>query len=226
MISHVTRSLFRFTPLLVALALAAPLGMASSAHANGTNDVSFDTPTFPCTTGTFGGNITVADSTFVGYIRVDLLENPSQAYFIATTYVHFDGTSATEPYSFSSFTGNPSGNGSYIATANGAYSSSSSSTADLNSDFDSSVNNTKTGSFHCLSTTLSSYSRMSIKSANGVHTLRWFSAQHVLGFNVVAGGTKLNSKLVTSTSHWYTFATTHSTRHLHITAVFASGSTR
>jgi hypothetical protein len=46
----------------------------------------------------------------------------------------------------------------------------------------------------------------------------------VLGFNVFSGKTRLNAKPVTSTTHTYTFRTTHSLEKLRIVPLTLGGS--
>lgn len=75
----------------------------------------------------------------------------------------------------------------------------------------------------CSKPTAAAFSRLSIRVVGAQHVVRWYSARHVLGFNVFAGQRQLNHQLITSSSHWYTFATTHSTNGLHMVAVLPSG---
>lgn len=78
-------------------------------------------------------------------------------------------------------------------------------------------------SFTVTSVTAASYSRLALKTVRGVHTFRWYTTMHVLGFNVFDGKTKLNHRLITGKSHWYTFSTRHSLAHRRIVAVWPSG---
>lgn len=78
----------------------------------------------------------------------------------------------------------------------------------------------------CSGVTAAAFSRISVRVDAAQHVLRWYSAQRVLGYNVFAGHTRLNSQLITSSSHWYTFATNHSTTGARIVAVLAGGASR
>jgi hypothetical protein len=74
------------------------------------------------------------------------------------------------------------------------------------------------------SSTDAPYSRLSVRHFSGHTTVRWFSSLHVLGFNVYGGRVKLNRRLVTSHTHWYTFTIPSPTiQHLHINAVLPGG---
>jgi hypothetical protein len=55
--------------------------------------------------------------------------------------------------------------------------------------------------------TAAAVAHLSIGRAAQHTTLRWYSAAHVLGFNVYAGTRRLNAHPVTSSSRWYTFTT-------------------
>jgi hypothetical protein len=74
------------------------------------------------------------------------------------------------------------------------------------------------------SPTVALVSNLRIKAAGRVHTVRWHSALRVLGFNVFSGKTRLNAKPVTSTTHTYTFRTTHSLEKLRIVPLTLGGS--
>ncbi len=75
----------------------------------------------------------------------------------------------------------------------------------------------------CSGPTAAAFSRLSVHVVGTQHVLRWYSAQHVLGYNVFAGQTRLNSRLVISTGHWYAFATNHATAGLRVVAVLVGG---
>lgn len=75
----------------------------------------------------------------------------------------------------------------------------------------------------CSKPTAAALSRVSIQVVGTQHIVRWYSARQVLGFNVFAGQRQLNHRLITSASHWYTFATTHSMAGVRMVAVLPSG---
>ena len=75
----------------------------------------------------------------------------------------------------------------------------------------------------CSKPTVAALSRVSIRVVGTQHIVRWYSARQVLGFNVFAGQLQLNHRLITSASHWYTFATTHSMAGVRMVAVLPSG---
>jgi hypothetical protein len=211
-------------PFALAAAFTAPFAASGTVHAASFTLQSFSAPTFRCTNNVWSGTVTVSGG-FKGTLEIKLMENPHQVDTATPhAFVTFTGASdpETESYTFSSIVPNASGNKSYIAQAIGATDTSGN---DVTSSFGSSLN-TKSGSYQCNSTTASAYSHMTVRTASSVHSLRWYSAQHVLGFNVYAGNTKLNRSLVTSTSRWFTFSTTHATNHLKLRAVLQNGTTR
>jgi hypothetical protein len=71
--------------------------------------------------------------------------------------------------------------------------------------------------------TVALYSQLQIRLAGKVHTVRWHSSLHVLGFNVFSGKTRLNSRPVTSATYRYAFRTTHSVMNLRIVPLTLGG---
>ncbi len=77
--------------------------------------------------------------------------------------------------------------------------------------------------FKCSEPTVAAASRLSMVHHGRVSVVRWYSAQHVAGFNVFDGSRLLNHRLVTSQTHWYRFATNRTIHRLRLVPVGLSG---
>jgi hypothetical protein len=205
------------------LAAIAALALAVTPRANASSFTleRFSAPTFLCSNNVWTGTVTVSGG-FVGTLSIELKENPHQELTGDTTTATFTGGSdpETESYTFSTITHIPGQNHSFLTQA---YQAVDSSSNDVTADFGSSLN-TKSGSYQCSGPTAATYSRLSVHSAGGMHALRWFSTQHLAGFNVYSGSTRLNRSLVIGHGGTYAFSTRHTLSHLRLAAVQAGGS--
>jgi len=62
-------------------------------------------------------------------------------------------------------------------------------------------------------------SHITVTHHHGKTVIRWFSSTHPAGFNVYKHAHKLNSRLVTSKTHWYKFVTKVHVKHPRLVAV-------